>query len=207
MPKSIEPADRRPLVYGIFALIILIAASYLFWPRSPQSESLVLTPESVRSDPAAADMESDPTADEAAGIETIDVAGEDEIAEETSISDEPPTTPTPTPQSTQTAQRTTPEPRTSTAPRQQTTDLTDSGPSASGSWVLNVGAFSTEASARSRTAELSREGMTAHVHRIETNGKTLWRVRVGYFASKAKASQYAQWMKSTHGIEGWAGTR
>ena len=32
MAKSIEPADRRPLVYGVFVLIILIAATYLFWP-------------------------------------------------------------------------------------------------------------------------------------------------------------------------------
>ena len=49
--------------------------------------------------------------------------------------------------------------------------------------------------------------MSAHVHQIVSNGKTLWRVRVGYFASKAKATEYGQWMKSTHGIEGWASNR
>jgi DedD protein len=196
MPKSIEPADRRPLVYGIFALIILVAASYLFWPRSPQPESMVLTPESVRSDPAAADMETSPAEDEALAVETVEVAEEGEIAEETSISEEPPTT-----------QRETIQPETSPPPRQQTAELTGNGPSGSGDYVLNVGAFSNEASARARAGEISKQGMSAHVHRIASDGKTLWRVRVGYFASKAKATEYGQWMKSTHGIEGWAGTR
>ena len=192
MPKSIEPADRRPLVYGIFALVILIAASYLFWPRSPQPDSLVLTPESVRNDPAAADMQTEPSADEATDLETVDIASSDEIAEEESISDDPPPTP---------------KPKTSPPAKQATAELTGNGPSSSGNWVLNVGAYSKESGARSRAAEISREGMSAHVHRITSNGKTLWRVRVGYFASKAKATEYGQWMKSTHGIEGWASNR
>lgn len=197
MPKSIEPADRRPLVYGIFALLILVAASYLFWPRSPQPESLVLTPESVRTEAAAADMDTEPTADESATVETVDVAGTDELAEETRISDDPPPT----------AASTTPPARTSPPANTRTSELTGSGPASSGNWVLNVGAYSTESNARSRAAEISRQGMSAHVHQITSNGKTLWRVRVGYFASKAKATEYGQWMKSTHGIEGWAGTR
>jgi cell division protein FtsN len=192
MPKSIEPADRRPLVYGIFALVILIAASYLFWPRSPQPESLVLTPESVRNDPAAADMETEPSAEEATDLETVDVGSGGEIAEETSISDVPPPTP---------------KPKTSQPAKNTTAELTGNGPSSSGDWVLNVGAYSKESGARSRAAEISRQGMSAHVHRITSNGKTLWRVRVGYFASKAKATEYGQWMKSTHGIEGWASNR
>ncbi len=196
MPKSIEPADRRPLVYGIFALVILVAASYLFWPRSPKPDSLVLTPESVRTEAAAADMQTDPTSEEVAAVETVDVATDEAIAEETSITDEPPATVPATPPA-----RTTPR------AVQETAELSGSGPAGSGDWVLNVGAFSSESSARARAQEISREGMSAHVHRITADGKTLWRVRVGYFASKAKATEYGQWMKSTHRIEGWAGPR
>ena len=123
MPKSIEPADRRPLVYGVFALLILIAASYLFWPRSPQPDSLVLTPESVRTEPAAADMESDPTAEETTNIETVDVAGGEEIAEETNISDDPPAT---------TPARVTPPASKNPPAAQRTAELSATGPSDSG---------------------------------------------------------------------------
>ena len=120
------------------------------------------------------------------------VASNDEIAEETSISDDPPPTP---------------KPKTNAPAKQQTAELTGNGPSGSGNWVLNVGAYSKESAARARSEEISRQGMSAHVHQITSNGKTLWRVRVGYFASKAKATEYGQWMKSTHGIEGWASNR
>ena len=196
MAKSIEPADRRPLVYGVFVLIILIAATYLFWPRSPRPESLVLTPESVRTDSAAADLAGQPTPGElteSAPVEAETVDDHAEIAEETKISDDLPPPPV--------------ETKTSAPVNRNTSELTDNGPTGSGKWVINVGAFSQESSARARSEEISRQGMPAHVHRIDSDGKTLWRVRVGYFASKAKASEYTQWMKTTHGIEGWPSQR
>lgn len=199
MPRSIEPADRRPLVYGVFVLLILVAASYLFWPRSPEPESLVLTPDSVRTGSAAADMSGEPSDDEAAPVETVALDESAAINEETHISDEPPAVATRTPE-----RSSNPPDRSEPA---RTTALAENGPSGSGSWVLNVGAFSTEAGARSRAEEISRQGMSAHVHRIASDGKSLWRVRVGYFATKAKASEYAAWMRSTHAIEGWASER
>lgn len=202
MSRSIEPADRRPLVYGIFVLLILIAASYLFWPRSPQPDALVLTPESVRTGSAAAEMNAAPGEDETASVETVEVAAANDIAVETSISDEPPAT-EPAPQKPGTeakAEAAKPQPTTASRPASSLS-------TGSGDWVVNAGAYSAEASARSRAAELSRLGMSAHVHRIEANGQILWRVRVGYFETKAKAREYGDWMKSTHGIEGWAGAR
>lgn len=208
MSKSIEPADRRPLIYGVFVLLILVAASYLFWPRTPHSDSLVLTPESVRTGSAAAEMSGalteaphgDAVGDVAdADLETTAVDESHAIAAETSISDEAPVTRAVTPEPTR-REPTRVEPV-------RTTALAGTGPASSGDWVLNVGAFSAEASARARAEEISREGMSAHVHSVVSNGNTLWRVRVGYFATKAKADEYGQWMKSTHGIEGWASAR
>jgi cell division septation protein DedD len=191
MPKSIQPADRRPLVYGVFVLLILFAASYLFWPRSPRPDSLVLTPDSVRTDSAAASIEGEPTEAEASDVETVAVDDANEIAEETSISNEPPAVKT----------------KTTPPVNRQTAEATSTGPAGSGNWVLNVGAYSKESSARARAAEISRQGMSGHVRQIVSDGKTLWRVRVGYFASKGKADEYGKWMKSTHDIESWAGSR
>ena len=197
MPKSMEPTDRRPLVYGVFVLLILVAASYLFWPRSPKPDSLVLTPESVRTRPAAADMSGDVMGGDESPVTTVALGDSDAPAEETSISDQPPVIkPAKTTQST-------------AKNRDATSNAKSSGfePSGAGNWIINVGAFSTKSSAQTRAAELSRQGMAAHVHQVRADGKMLWRVRVGYFASKAKAREYGEWMKSTHGIEGWAGSR
>lgn len=204
MSKSIEAADRRPLVYGVFVLLILVAASYLFWPRAPKPESLVLTPESVRTESAAADMTAEAgTAEVAAAGEDLESVALDEsagIAAETSISDEPPVT-SPQPA------RARPTPKPTPTPTQPAANTEGSAPGDTGKWVLNVGAYSSEANARARAAEISRQGMSAHTHQVQSDGKTLWRVRVGYFASKAKAQEYGEWMKSTHGIDGWTGSR
>jgi cell division septation protein DedD len=209
MSKPIEPADRRPLVYGVFVLLILVAAAYLFWPRQPKPQSLVLTPESVRTGSAAADMTRTPTDEEAAGlpaddVESVAVPEPNAISEETSISDEPPTTGS-------SGGTVMSSPATTTQDRQPEstaeTGLADGGPAATGDWVINVGAFSSEASAKNRAEEISRQGMSAHVHRVVSEGRSLWRVRVGYFATKAKAREYADWMKTTRGIEGWASSR
>ena len=205
MPKSMEATDRRPLVYGVFVLLILVAASYLFWPRSPKPDSLVLTPESVRTQAAAADMNSDLTSNDDGSITTVELGESDAPIEETSISDEAPVT--------------RPVSRSVTEPAKTTQSATKSNstktstkssafePAGAGDWVVNVGAYSKKSSAQTRAGEISRQGMAAHVHQVSSDGKTLWRVRVGYFASKAKAREYGEWMKSTHGIEGWAGSR
>jgi cell division septation protein DedD len=194
MPKPIDATDRRPLVYGVFVLLILVAASYLFWPRSPKPDSLVLTPESVRTQPAAAEMNADA---EDSSLETVALGESDSPVEESSISDQPPVT-----RPAQTAKATPP-----TTKQKKPTNKSDFEPAGAGNWVLNVGAFSKKSSAQTRAEEISRQGMASHVHQVNADGKILWRVRVGYFASKAKALEYGQWMKSTHGIEGWAGSR
>lgn len=203
MSKSIEPADRRPLVYGVFVLLILVAASYLFWPRTPKPESLVLTPESVRSGPVAADMSGDVTEAEAAAgdLESVEPDGAPTIAEETHISDAPVEEPAPA------VEPAPSQPAPDRSEPARANALAGNGPSATGGWVLNVGAFSTESAARKRAEDLSRQGMAAHVHRVVADGRSLWRVRVGYFATKAKATEYGSWMKSTHGIEGWPSSR
>ena len=195
MSSSNEATDRRPLVYGVFVLLILVAASYLFWPRSPKPDSLVLTPESVRTQPAAAEMSTD--TEEGGSVETVAMDETNAPAEETSISDQPPVT-----RPVKTAETTPAE-----TIRSSSANASAFEPAGAGNWVINVGAFSKKSSAQTRAEEISRQGMASHVHQVTADGKMLWRVRVGYFASKAKAREYGEWMKSTHGIEGWAGSR
>jgi cell division septation protein DedD len=200
-----EPTDRRPLVYGVFVLLIVVAASYLFWPRSPEPDSLVLTPESVRTQAAAAEMSGDIESNTDGELTTVDLGESDAPVEETSISDQPPVKrPVTTPVATtvETTQSTPDQASTTTRPKSPAFE-----PAGAGDWVINVGAFSKKSSAQTRAGEVSRQGMAAHVHQVSADGKALWRVRVGYFASKAKAHEYGEWMKSTHGIEGWAGSR
>ena len=53
MSPDTHSPDRRPLVYGGVALLILLAAAFLFWPHGaddPTPTRMVLTPESVRED-------------------------------------------------------------------------------------------------------------------------------------------------------------
>ena len=205
MPKSMEPTDRRPLVYGVFVLLILVAASYLFWPRSPKPDSLVLTPESVRTQAAAAEMTGDVESDEDGELTTVDLGESDAPVEESSISDHPPVTKPVTTTVTAPAKPTQRTPEVTTTTTSAKSPAFE--PAGAGDWVINAGAFSKKSGAQTRAGEISRQGMAAHVHQVSADGKTLWRVRVGYFASKAKAREYGEWMKSTHGIEGWAGSR
>ena len=46
-----DSPDRRPLLYGFAALLILVAAGFLFWPRGSRSDQpgLVLTPNTEES--------------------------------------------------------------------------------------------------------------------------------------------------------------
>ena len=137
MPKSMGATDRRPLVYGVFVLLILVAASYLFWPRSPQPDSLVLTPESVRTRSAAADMSGELAGDEDGSLTTVNMGDSDAPMEETSISDEPPVT----------TSNTTRISSTTTSAKPSAFE-----PAGAGNWVVNVGAFSNESGARTRAA-------------------------------------------------------
>ena len=44
--------DRRPLIYGVVAVAVLLTAAVLFWPRADKSDpsTMVLTPESLRAE-------------------------------------------------------------------------------------------------------------------------------------------------------------
>ena len=228
-----QTPDRRPLVYGVFAVVILLVAAYLFMPQGKDEPTeLVLTPESVRQNAAvdagnsdaglgfADDLASsiDPSLD--GGIETL--PADDGPAVETHIDGQrtslssstspAETTPKTTaakstiPKSTPTpvAPSTTPSRTPSTA--SERASLTQ--PGSSGEWVLNVGAFSTSDNATRQVEQLGRQGVSAHVRSTsKDDGSPLYRVRVGYFPTSSAAKTYGEWLKRSQNLDSWAGKR
>ncbi len=63
-----------------------------------------------------------------------------------------------------------------------------SKPSASGNWGVNLVAFKQEWFAQSKAAEFARQGVYAEVIPIQGDGGTMYRLRVGGFASKKEAN-------------------
>ncbi|WP_417448900.1 septal ring lytic transglycosylase RlpA family protein [Kordiimonas sp.] len=58
-----------------------------------------------------------------------------------------------------------------------------------GSHYIQVGAYSQRENANVQLSRLKRSGHTARVDRMESNGRNLWRVRLGPFKEKAQAEQ------------------
>lgn len=212
----IVPPDRRPLVYGGAAMVILLVAAFLFWPRgeegpNPMAQNDLMpdqvtqaSDESVSTDtePLAADMGAAGTmggvVDDVAPAET-GTAG-NPVEESRIVEDEaPPATPTPA------------RPRETQPERTSPSRVRDNGtaqPGATGTWVLNVGSFSSRANADRRAEELNRQGIQAHVSQgTGGNGQSVYRVRVGYFGSSADAKTYGNWLKSSQQMDSWASKR
>jgi DedD protein len=66
----------------------------------------------------------------------------------------------------------------------------------SGKWAVQVGAFSSAASARKLVGELQRDGFAAYEAPLRRSGKTLHRVRVGPEADKAAADKLSARLKN-----------
>jgi cell division septation protein DedD len=70
----------------------------------------------------------------------------------------------------------------------KTADRELSKPSAGGNWGVNLVAFKQEWFAQSKAAEFARQGVYADVIPIQGDGGTMYRLRVGGFASKKEAN-------------------
>ena len=221
MSPDTHSPDRRPLVYGGVALLILLAAAFLFWPHGdddPTPTRMVLTPESVREDNPGSATTDAATGTLAAAEESVPVDGIgssvsslDETVElpaetlprgETRIVDSTPKATQPTPVAAQPKPRQT-ETRTSSPQR-----TAPSSPLAEGRYVLNVGSFSTQSNADTQARELIGKGLNAHVHAAaKDDGTIIYRVRVGYFESRSVAESYGSWLKRQYSLDSWASGR
>lgn len=205
MREPEETPDRRPVLYALFAVVILAAAVFLFRPQG--NDQLVLTPESVRETglatqdaaPTETAQGSTPAAPSSgdrsdAGTATVELGRDPAPVPETEIVDARPQK--------QTLEPATPAPR--ATPR---ADGPQMGPQTQGAWVINVGSFSTRPNADNRVQALARAGVTAFVEEGNANGKKVFRVRVGYFPSREAATAYGSWLKKTRQIESWPSRR
>lgn len=72
-------------------------------------------------------------------------------------------------------------------------------PTAAG-YVLQVGAYSTEADAQRQQGKVALAGQEAHIDQRDVNGRTLYRVRIGPFSSADEAEK-VQKLLSENGIQ------
>lgn len=217
-----QTPDRRPLVYGVFAVAILLVAAFLFMPPSEEEPAdLVLTPESMRQNAAVEESlngatlgsDSDPlAAHDVESADTIEkLAENDGPATETHIDGTSTTLPATPPAVTR--PKTTPAPTPDPVapvrtPAREIEQASLTQPGSSGEWVLNVGAYSTSQNAQRQVEQLGRVGIAAHVRSTsQSDGTALYRVRVGYFATSSAAKSYGEWLKRSQNLDSWAGKR
>lgn len=60
-------------------------------------------------------------------------------------------------------------------------------PSDLGPWMIQLGSFSAESNALNLRGQVRRAGFPCQIEKIGIEGRTVWRVRAGPFASKAEA--------------------
>jgi DedD protein len=68
--------------------------------------------------------------------------------------------------------------------------------SSGGAWVVQAGAFGSDATAQRLVKELESAGYSARVSPVTRSGRTLYRVRVGPAGSRAEADQLAQRLRA-----------
>ena len=222
MNDPLETPDRRPLVYGGAAIIILLVAAFLFWPRGDDSiplDNAALVPGSAQT--RASDASIPPPGPGDAGLIGAggdsglgtDLSAMDELGTEANpkaetriVEDETPAVTTP-PVKIEAPKTETSKPApTRTASRPAETSSFQ--PSSTGEWVLNVGSFGSRANADRRVEELARQGIAAHVQMASASGgEPVYRVRVGYFGNSTDAKRYAEWLKTSQGLDSWAAKR
>lgn len=218
MADDSQLPDRRPLLYGVVAVALLLTAAALFWPHGEdESEpgTMVLTPESLQVSSEEAPLQ---TADgttaaatpEDAGLEIeeeplphgekeiVDATGGSEIVAEEAVEDADPP-----------ARQSRPEAMPESAhPRQGATPTPAAViPAESGNYVLNVGSFGDRSNADRMVLDLKQKGVPAHVRAATADGKTVYRVRVGYFDDATTASRYARILEQEHDLDSWASRR
>jgi rare lipoprotein A len=84
-----------------------------------------------------------------------------------------------------------PVPRVEPAPRGDPARRADPAPRVEG-WSVQLGAYSSEASALTLRDSLAGAWPEARVQRAEVGGRSMWRVRVGNYASRREADEVAK---------------
>ncbi len=217
MADSTPVPDRRPLIYGLMAIVILLAATVLFWPSAEDegTPTMVLTPESLQ-----IVSESSPTANSGTtetgsegAITAQDLSPEPLPLGETDIVDAPSSPASgmrvegipADPQDQRRPPRPLPLPTTAN-PQSPSSTMTDR-PDDEGEYVLNVGSFRDRSNADRLVLDLQHKGVPAHVRAADSAGNRVYRVQVGYFASSGRAASYAEELKQRLGISAWTSRR
>lgn len=209
----------RPIMIGL--ALILAAAAFLFWPRgggSPagvgermsvvtadtgadsmvpdgeprsgevtiENETSSLVPESVRSSQASEASRAENTTQTASA--PPETEQESKTTENKSVTESKPAA---------TTQTTTPPPAMaqprSAQKKQEPTAVPKIQPTESGSWAIQVGAFSKEENAQKQIQDLKSRGYPALMHAASApGGDLLYKVWIGYFKNREEAATYAR---------------
>ncbi|MDH3871993.1 MAG: SPOR domain-containing protein, partial [Gammaproteobacteria bacterium] len=70
-----------------------------------------------------------------------------------------------------------------------------------GDWVINIGSYLGERIAAGKLAEFRQQGVTAELETATVRGKTIYRIQVPGFASRAEARDHARQVQATLGLE------
>lgn len=217
MADQSQIPDRRPIIYGLLAVLVLLAATALFWPSSDSEspDTLILTPESLQAASDSTPTENPGTV--AGGTETVreeDLAATPLPRGETEIVGATPGSGAPTNEirveGTQAApgsQTRAPRPQPLPSSAIPTGVSTEVRPAAEGDYVLNVGSFQERPNADAMVLDLQKKGVPAQVRSATSKGATVYRVRVGFFATSGEAATYAQDLKRDLGIDAWTSHR
>jgi cell division septation protein DedD len=218
-----ESPDRRPLLYGFAAVLILLAAGFIFWPRGDRTREpgMVLTPDAGQGQLAG---QIETPSEEPGSTETTLAGGtgdelspesvqaqpiaETEYAVEGTVNSQSPTQTDRNGVGTSgstTTNPTTPS-RTTTQSAPRATNLDQPGPS--GRYLLYLGSFSTRENAQNRATELQGKGVPAEIMSgTKADGSVYYRVRVGYFEGHSRAKSYGESLKQRLGLDYWIAER
>lgn len=78
---------------------------------------------------------------------------------------------------------------------------------ADGPYTVQVVAYRTRTAAHATERKLRDAGFQAYVISLQANGRTTYRVRVGRFATRARAEQLAERLRKEHGLTPFVTTR
>ncbi len=216
MAQRKDDSDRRPLLYGIAAILILVAALFLFWPRGGEDASVMtFTPSSSEGEvqaehleaPAGTNERAASTENPASKLPPEEVAAEpiEGAAGGTSSSEVPSKSPsTPFNHSKTTA----PSGNAPSNPPAVSSSPSPVQPGASGRYLLYLGSFSSYTNAQKRATELKTKGVPADVIQgSKPDGTLIYRVRVAWFEGHSKAKAYGEDLKRRLGVDYWIAER
>ncbi len=211
-----DTPDRRPLLYGIAALLILCAALFLFWPRGPKNElsTMTLTPPSAENQVQAGQV----NPEDSATATSDELAKPEETPQESLSTEDQPqqavapkqSQPEPSPTKAVTPAQTassSPAPLSHEKTAQKlNTSLVQ--PTSSGRYLLNLGSFGSHSNAQRRVDELRANGVPADVAQgTKPDGSPIYRVRVAYFEGHSLAKAYGEDLKRRLGLDYWISER